>query len=140
MQAMAIENKNNLFSQNTGETTGAAKTNSGRRVVSWPSREEVWKYCDELESLVDPDKFFDYYDKRNWQTASGPVYDWQALFRAWDKKEFRRTPKKKTFSYRYGEQPINSEDIEDFMRDDKQQEELNRILNKIKSVGNVNAQ
>lgn len=126
---MAIENRKNLFSQNTGVTTGAAKTNSERRVVSWPDREEVWKYCEELDSAVDPDKFFDYYDNRQWQTASGPVYDWKALFRAWDKKEYRRTPKKQPFSHRFGDDPVTPEALEDFMNNSES------LLNRLRKGG-----
>lgn len=130
MQPMSIEKNKYFFSQNTGETTGGANTgdnagaaNTGVRVVSWPSREEVWKYGEELESVVDPDRFFDYYEERKWQTASGPVYDWKALFRSWDRREFRQKPKKKLFSHRCGSNPISQADLEAFMEEHKKADE-----------------
>lgn len=134
METMAkdLAKNNNYYSQKPKDNSQERTTE--RRVLSWPSREEVWKYCEELDSSVDPDKFFDYYDERNWQTASGPVYDWQALFRAWDKKEFRRAPKKKTFSLRYGEDPVNADALKAFNEEDAQ-EQLNRVLNKLRKIG-----
>lgn len=137
MTEMAIDltkNNNNYFSQSTGEKTGGV--NTGAMLVQ-PDRHQVWEYAEELNSNVDPDKFFDYYDEKHWTIRGEPINDWKAVFRRWNETEFRRTPKKKTFSYRYGEQPVNSEDVEAFMHND--QEHLDKILAKLKKLGQQNA-
>ena len=59
-----------------------------------PRLEEVEAYCSELHSNVNPSKFFNYYEKNNWMLGGRPVSDWQALFRSWHEREFKRHPSK----------------------------------------------
>ena len=100
-----------------------------------PSQKEVRAYCDELGSNVDPMKFYDYYAERNWKIAGEPINDWKAVFRSWHKREFRRKPKSYLLC-RY-EDPVTAGDAEAPTHDD--QEHLDKILAKLKKLGQQNA-
>lgn len=50
---------------------------------SSPTRAEVKAYVDNNNLVIDADRFFDYYDSREWQG----VYDWRAYARNWNKED-----------------------------------------------------
>ena len=50
---------------------------------SFPTRAEVKAYVDNNNLVIDADRFFDYYDSREWQG----VYDWSAYARNWNKED-----------------------------------------------------
>jgi hypothetical protein len=50
-------------------------------------RDEVRSFCRERASPVDPDRFFDYYSARGWNSAGGRIVDWQAALRSWEKTQ-----------------------------------------------------
>ena len=81
-----------------------------------PERQQVWDYSDEIDSAVDPDKFFDYYSEREWTICGEPIRDWKAVFRRWNDTQFKRKTVKKYPQYRYGEQPVSDDELEKFMR------------------------
>ena len=58
-----------------------------------PTLKEVENYCLELESNVNPEKFFNYYTGNSWTLGGRPINDWKALFRSWDKNEKKQPPK-----------------------------------------------
>ena len=110
------KNNNISFGQSTGEKTGGV--NTGAMLVQ-PDRQQVRDYAGEINSVVDPDRFFDYYDERQWEIGGGPINDWKALFRSWDAKEYRkqRIPVKKSqVQHVYGTNPVTDEDLIAFMR------------------------
>ena len=80
-------------------------------------------------------KFYEYYAERNWKIAGQPINDWKAVFRSWHKREFRQKPKSR-LSYRYGDDPVATEDIKMFMADD--QEHLDKVLAKLKGLNQPN--
>lgn len=108
--------ENNIisFSQSTGEITGEP---TGAKLVQ-PNRQQVKDYAGEIKSVVDPDRFFQYYEERQWEIGGSPINDWKALFRSWDAKEYRkRTPVRKTqVRHIYGSNPVADEDLTEFMR------------------------
>ena len=55
-----------------------------------PTREEIESYCRERKNGIDPDYFYDYYAATGWQVGQNPVRDWQALIRAWEKRDKQR--------------------------------------------------
>lgn len=68
--------------QSTGVNTGK------------PNIDDVKAYCKELNSYVDPDKFYDYYEKRDWTIAGEAISNWKAVFRSWSEREFKKEPTK----------------------------------------------
>ena len=53
-----------------------------------PTRAEVHKYCKDRHSIIDPDKFFDYYTSTGWTLSNGnPMKVWQAAIRNWERTE-----------------------------------------------------
>lgn len=52
-----------------------------------PSAEEIADYCAERGNRVDPAKFADYYAARGWKVGSGPMKDWKAAVRTWERRE-----------------------------------------------------
>lgn len=50
-----------------------------------PTKEEAAAYFKEESLQSDPDHFFDHYEARGWCVNSGPIKDWKALARAWEK-------------------------------------------------------
>jgi len=57
------------------------------RSDNWPTLAEVEDYAAEIESSVDPERFYDYYSKRNWSSKGGPIADWKAVLKSWEKYE-----------------------------------------------------
>lgn len=52
-----------------------------------PTLEEVKDYCEERNSPIDPEYFFDYYEGLNWMRGKTKVKDWQATLRTWERRE-----------------------------------------------------
>ena len=55
-----------------------------------PEREEIESYCRERKNGIDPDYFYNYYQATGWQVGQHPIRDWQALIRAWEKRDEQR--------------------------------------------------
>lgn len=51
-----------------------------------PSRSEIVSFCSSEGLAIDPDKFFMYYERKNWQG----VTDWKARAKAWDRRERKK--------------------------------------------------
>lgn len=50
-----------------------------------PDIEKVREYCQQRNSSVDPDYFFNYYEGQGWIKANGQkIKDWQATIRTWE--------------------------------------------------------
>ena len=52
-----------------------------------PSHSQIISFCSSEGLTIDPEKFFSYYTRKNWQG----VTDWKARARAWDKRERKKT-------------------------------------------------
>ena len=52
-----------------------------------PTLEEVKAYCKEIESRIDPERFYDYNNVRGWKINGDPIKDWKTLLRIWGSKE-----------------------------------------------------
>jgi len=78
----SIENKNNKIYKNIppyppkGEGKGKAR----------PSKEEVSEYAKTIGGAAYYEAFYDYYTGTDWTAGGSPIGDWQALLRAWIKK------------------------------------------------------
>ena len=125
MTDLTTKENNNLHSQNNSQVNKGV-----------PSRKEVERLCEELKSNVDTDKFYDYYEERSWMIGGRPINDWTAVFRSWHKRELRQKPKYKALC-RYEGEPVTAGDAEAYMHND--QEHLDKILAKLKKLGQQNA-
>lgn len=67
------------------------KENIKRKVFIPPTLDEVASYCAERHNNVDPQKFIDYYQTRNWELGKGrKVKDWRACVRTWERNDFSK--------------------------------------------------
>lgn len=55
-----------------------------------PSQSDVRYYCSKSGLRVDPDRFWNYHNERDWVIGGSPVRDWRALLLKWDEKEKQR--------------------------------------------------
>lgn len=60
------------------------KVNQGR-LFAPPSLEEVKGYCSERKNDVDPEKWLNHYQAKNWMIGKNKMKDWQAAVRTWEK-------------------------------------------------------
>lgn len=81
------------------------------KAIEVPNRQQIRSFAEELNSNVDPDKFFDYYDKRLWKIGGEPINDWKAVFRSWDAKELSK-PSEMTKKSRIGKHVTIQDDPE----------------------------
>ena len=63
-----------------------------------PSVEEIAGYCRELNSLVDPEQFYDHYESNGWMVGNNKMYDWKACVRKWNRSD-RDEPVRKKESF-----------------------------------------
>lgn len=51
-----------------------------------PTIKEVRNYCNEINSLVDPEEFYDYYQRKDWPLDKNGEFDWKWKIRQWGRK------------------------------------------------------
>lgn len=66
-----------------GGRSKSATTETTKR----PTLEEIKAYCEEHNSKIDPQAFFDYYTKVGWVYGKNklPIKDWKACVRTWER-------------------------------------------------------
>jgi hypothetical protein len=55
-----------------------------------PTLDQIITYKIEINSSVDAERFYDYYNATNWTTGNTPIVDWKAVFRNWSRNEKSR--------------------------------------------------
>ena len=66
-----------------------------------PSLDEVRKYCSERKNQVNPEKWLDFYQAKNWMIGKNKMKDWKAAVRTWeerDKDNSRASPQPTTYA------------------------------------------
>lgn len=63
-----------------------------------PTLEMVKNYCEERMNNVDAEKFYDFYESKNWFVGKNKMKDWQASVRTWERSDRTVTEKQKTIS------------------------------------------
>lgn len=61
-----------------------------------PTLDEVKEYCDERNSGISAEHFYDYYSSNGWQVGRTKMKDWKAAVRTWERTEFKRSEPKTT--------------------------------------------
>jgi hypothetical protein len=73
-----------------GMLGGRGKTNAtveDTKSFKKPTLEEIKAYCEEKHSNIDPQAFFDYYNKIGWVYGKNklPIKDWKACVSTWER-------------------------------------------------------
>ena len=76
--------KHRINRENTIESKNAPVK---KKPFKSPTVDEVKAYCLERKNSVDAEHFVDYYEARGWQLGKGPMRDWKATVRTWEKRE-----------------------------------------------------
>ena len=71
-----------------GKKGGAGNTSTTEKFIK-PSLGDIQQYCEETNSSVDPQTFFDYYTKIGWVYGKNktPIKDWKACVRTWERND-----------------------------------------------------
>ena len=80
------EQKDNLL-KGKDKDKGNVKVNMEGGNRGKPTIEEVKAYCQERNSPVNPNQWFDYYQSNGWKVGKNPMKDWKACIRNWEVKE-----------------------------------------------------
>lgn len=89
-----------------------------------PTLEEVESYCKERNNNVDPERFIDFYESKDWMIGKNKMKDWKACIRTWENKTKEKIPN--WFN--------KKNEIKETSKEE--QEELDKILNEIESKVN----
>lgn len=72
-----------------------SESNSKRNAFAPPTLQDVIDYCNERNSPVDPQRFYDYFTTGNWKDAKGnPVKNWKQKLITWERSGNQTTGKK----------------------------------------------
>lgn len=71
-----------------------------RKRFSPPSISEIYSYCQERKNQVDANKFFDFYEAKNWMIGRNKMKDWKAAIRTWESRENIYTGGNSNYEYR----------------------------------------
>ena len=52
-----------------------------------PTVDEVSDYCKERNNGIDAESFVDYYTSKGWRIGNGPMKDWKAAVRTWERRD-----------------------------------------------------
>jgi hypothetical protein len=63
---------------------------------SLPTLSEISEYFSETHCTIDPERFFNYYQKKNWIGNDGLVIDWKKALAGWESREGKRFEVKHT--------------------------------------------
>ena len=66
----------------------------GGKKFAPPTLQEVLDYRIERSSPVDPARFVDFYQSKNWMVGKNKMKDWKAAFRNWEKRENENSDKR----------------------------------------------
>ena len=74
------------FTTNNNRIT---KNNNGR--FTPPTLTEIKVYCNEKNSSVDPEKFFYFYESKNWMIGKNKMKSWKSAIATWERSDVRQT-------------------------------------------------
>lgn len=77
-----------------------AANKSPKNTFKKPTVDEILKYCGERNNLVDPVRFFDFYESKGWMIGKTKMKDWQAAVRNWERGDVRQKPTGQTITER----------------------------------------
>lgn len=63
------------------------KVSKGNNTFTPPTIEEISAYCHERNSNVDPEKFFYFYDAKDWMVGKSKMKKWKSAVITWEKRD-----------------------------------------------------
>ena len=73
------------------DETTEPKEKPKRKKFMKPTVEEVRAYCKEINSIINPDCFYDHYESNGWKVGKVSMKDWKSTFRNWERRERKQT-------------------------------------------------
>ncbi len=73
-ETMALKNKNKSKSIYKGN-------------FKKPKIEDIIQYCNERNNGVNPERFFDFYEAKDWMIGKNKMKDWKAAVRTWEQQD-----------------------------------------------------
>lgn len=58
-----------------------------KKVFSKPTIQEITEYCEERNNDVNPSRFYDFYESKDWYVGKNKMKDWKACVRTWERRE-----------------------------------------------------
>ncbi len=79
---LVISNKKSVISKDIEKE----KSNKEKKAAAFktPTLEEITQYCQERNNLVDPERFFNFYEAKGWMVGKNKMKDWKAAVRTWE--------------------------------------------------------
>lgn len=92
-KAMTNDSKNAIREEkNREDIKKETPTESRKKAFVPPTVEEVSEYVREKGYQVDPERFVDFYQSKNWYVGKNKMVDWKAAVRNWAKNRKTQTP------------------------------------------------
>lgn len=66
---------------------------SKRKCFTPPTVDEVRAYCQERGNNIDPQRFVDFYESKDWHIGKDKMKNWKAAVRTWESRDKQTTPK-----------------------------------------------
>lgn len=65
------------------------KKESASKKFQKPLISEIQEYCSERKNGIDPERFFDHYEARDWMLGKQKMKNWKACVRTWERNNFQ---------------------------------------------------
>ena len=92
------------------------KENTKRKVTfKKPTIEEIKNYCLERNNGIDANKFYDFYESKDWYIGKNKMKDWKACIRTWENKSVKKAETPEWFNKNFNEKKeriLTKEDYE----------------------------
>lgn len=87
-----------------------------RTAVLPPTPTDIKNYCLERKNQVDYERFWDYYNDRNWKTRTGEPLNWKEKVRQWEKSDNKNKDKPRNYgSENYDQRTIRMDELTNFI-------------------------
>jgi len=100
------------------------KTKKVKKFIK-PTLDQVKEYLKEINSTIDAEKWYDYYESNGWKVSKNSMKDWKACCRNWSRNE-NRTPSSR------GQQ--NVKQLNNFKQRDYEEEDFSQYYSNIGKV------
>ena len=78
---------NNIIKNNKENNKESISKDIPKKVFIKPTLEEISDYCLERKNNINPNKFYDFYESKNWMIGKNKMKDWKACVRTWEQKD-----------------------------------------------------
>ena len=86
-------NKDIYIKENNTTNNSSVKEKTPKSRFNPPTLDEVIAYCKERNNLVDPNKWYDFYESKGWMVGKNKMKNWKAAVRTWEQEAGFKTSK-----------------------------------------------